>query len=222
MIRCLSVRIAYARIRNRERDGAIWRAIRIMMARAPARSHLIDTAAAPMPRSVNFSAFDSRFLSTCCSRLASVCMTSFTSELSQLDAEVEILALRHMPERLLAVILQFHEPHAADFHVHLAGLDLAEIQNVADQRQQVGPGCVDGLREFDLLRSQILVGVLRKHPRQNQQIIQRRAKLVTHVGQEFALVLRSQRQLFGLFFQRLLGLLHFLVLGFDFCFLLSQ
>ena len=43
-----------------------------------------------------------------------------------------------------------------------------------------------------------------------------------HVGQELALVLRSERELLGLFFQRLLGLLHFAVLAFHFGLLLGQ
>ncbi len=62
----------------------------------------------------------------------------------------------------------------------------------------------------------------RQHLRQNQQIVQRRPQLVAHVGEEFALVLRSQRKLFGLFFERRLGLLDFAVLGFDFGLLFGQ
>src|SRR5262249_52287613 len=45
-------------------------------------------------------------------------------------------------------------------------------------------------------------------------VVQRRAQLMAHVRQEFALVLGGERKLLGLFFQRLLGLLHFLVLRF--------
>ena len=106
--------------------------------------------------------------------------------------------------------------------IHLAGFDLAEIENVADQRQQVGSGSVDRFGELDLLGGQVLVGVFRQHARQNQQVVERRAQLVAHVGQEFALVLGGERELLGLFFQRFLGLLDFAVLGFHFGLLLGQ
>ena len=66
------------------------------------------------------------------------------------------------------------------------------------------------------------VGVLGQHLRQNQQVVQRRAQLVAHVGQELALVLGSERQLLGLLFERRLGLLHLAVLGFHFVLLLGQ
>ena len=55
-----------------------------------------------------------------------------------------------------------------------------------------------------------------------RQVVQRRAQLVAHVGQELALVFGGERQLFGLLFQRRLGLLHFAVLGFHFVLLLGQ
>ena len=58
--------------------------------------------------------------------------------------------------------------------------------------------------------------------RQDQQAVERRAQLVRHVGQELRLVLRGQRQLLGLFFQRLAGLLDFAVLALDFRVLLGQ
>ncbi len=174
------------------------------------------------PCSVNLSALESRFLSTCCRRLASVCMISDPSELPSSIVKSRPLPSATCRKVFAAVILQFGEPHAAHFHVHLAGFDLAQIQNVVDQRQQVGSGGVNGFGELHLLGRQVLVRVFRQHARQNQKIVERRAQLVAHVGQEFALVLGSERKLFGLFFQRLLGLLHFLVLGFDFGLLLGQ
>ena len=43
-----------------------------------------------------------------------------------------------------------------------AGLDLRQVENVADEVQQVGAGAVDGAREFDLLRREAAVGVFRE------------------------------------------------------------
>ena len=51
---------------------------------------------------------------------------------------------------------------------------------------------------------------------ENKDAVQRRAQLVRHVGEEFRLVLRRERQLRRLFFERAAGLLDFLVLAFDF------
>ena len=51
---------------------------------------------------------------------------------------------------------------------------------------------------------------------EDQDRVERRAQLVRHVGQEFRLVLRGERQLGRLFLQRAAGLLDFLVLALDF------
>ena len=66
------------------------------------------------------------------------------------------------------------------------------------------------------------LAILGQHLRQNEQVVERGAQLVAHVGQKLALVFGSERQLFGLFFQRGLGLLHLAVLGFHFVLLLGQ
>src|SRR5437763_3203681 len=76
--------------------------------------------------------------------------------------------------------------------------------------------------KLDLFIRQIAFAVLGQLIRQNQQRIERRAQLVAHVGQEFALVFGGQSELLGLFFQRLAGLLHFAVLAFHFRVLLGQ
>jgi hypothetical protein len=81
---------------------------------------------------------------------------------------------------------------------------------------------VDRFGELHLLGQQIFVGVLRQHARQDQKVVQRRAQLVAHVGQEFALVFRSERKLLRLFLQRFFGLLHLLILGLHFGLLFSQ
>ena len=72
------------------------------------------------------------------------------------------------------------------------------------------------------LPRQVAVRVVGQLLRQDQQAVQRRAQLVRHVGQELGLVLRRQRQLRGLFFQRQLGLLDLAVLALDLDVLLGQ
>ena len=72
---------------------------------------------------------------------------------------------------------------------------------------------MDGAGELDLLRRQVAVRVVGQLLAEDQDRVQRRAQLVRHVGQELGLVLRGQRQLGRLFFERAAGLLDFLVLA---------
>ena len=67
--------------------------------------------------------------------------------------------------------------------------------------------------ELDLLARQIAVGIVGELLAEDQDAVERRAQLVRHVGEEFGLVLRGQRQLRRLFLQRAAGLLDFLVLA---------
>ena len=97
-----------------------------------------------------------------------------------------------------------------------AGLDLRQVENVADQVEQVGAGAVDGAGEFHLLGRQVAVRIVGELLTQDQDRVERRAQLVRHVGQEFGLVLRGERQLRGLLFDRAAGLLDFLVLALHF------
>ena len=57
---------------------------------------------------------------------------------------------------------------------------------------------------------------------EDQDRVQRRAQLVGHVREELGLVLRSERQLGGLFFERAARLLDFLVLALDLGVLLGE
>ena len=66
------------------------------------------------------------------------------------------------------------------------------------------------------LAGQIAVRIFGQLLAEDQDAVERRAQLVRHVGQEFGLVLRGQRQFGRLFLQRAAGLLDFLVLALDF------
>ena len=103
-----------------------------------------------------------------------------------------------------------------------AGLDLRQVENVGDQVQQVRAGAVDGARELHLLVRQIAFGIVRQLLAENQDAVERRPQLVRHVGEELRLVLRGQRQLRGLVFERAAGLLDFLVLALDLGVLLGE
>ena len=163
------------------------------------------------PRSVNLKALESRFLSTCCSRLVSVWIaggsagSTSTSNSRPLRSATWRKVLLHEPPDLA-------ERHRADIHRHGAGLDLRQVEDVVDEVEQVRAGAVDRLGEADLLGGEVAVRVLGQDLRENQQTVERRPELVRHVGQELRLVLGDEGELLGLFLQRHLGLLHFLVL----------
>ena len=127
---------------------------------------------------MNFSAFESRFFSTCCRRLTSVRSISDDS-----SSPISIVKSSPLPSATWrkvrdAEVSHLGEAHAADLNVHLARFDLRQIENVVDQREQVSAGGVNGFRKLDLLRAQVAFCVVGQHARQNQKVVQRRAQLV--------------------------------------------
>ena len=127
-----------------------------------------------------------------------------------------------MAEAALQVLAQVREGDLLAVDGDRARLDLRQVEDVADQVQQVGAGGVDGLGELDLAVAEVLVRVLGQLLAEDQDRVQRRAQLVRHVGEELGLVARGQRQLGRLFLQRAAGLLDFLVLALDLGLLLGQ
>ena len=133
----------------------------------------------------------------------------------QVDLERELPGLGLVPEWARNHVDEIGERDVFGIHRHGARLDLGEIENVADQVQQISSGAVDGTGELDLLRRKVAVRVIGELLAQNQDAVERRAQLVRHVGEEFGFVFRGQRKLGGLFLQRAAGLLDFLVLALD-------
>ena len=130
-----------------------------------------------------------------------------------LDVERELPVFRLVPERPRDRVEQIGDEDLLRVDRDRAGFDLRQIENVADQVEQIGAGAVDGAGEFDLLGGQIAVRVVAELLAEDQDAVERRAQLVRHVGEEFGLVLRGQRELGRLFLERAAGLLDFLVLA---------
>ena len=133
----------------------------------------------------------------------------------QVDREVESLLARHRREGALDVLADRAQLRAAGVHVHLPRLDLGEVEDVVDQREQVRAGVVDRGRRVDLLGREVPALVRRQHLGQDQQRVQRRAQLVRHVREELGLVLRAERELLGLLLERRAGHLDLAVLDLD-------
>jgi hypothetical protein len=117
------------------------------------------------------------------------------------DEEIEAVLLGHGAEGALDVVAEVDERDGAAVELHLAGLDLGEVEDVVDEGQKVVAGGVDRLGELDLLRLEVALAVVGEHAREDEQRVERRAQLVAHVGQELGLVLRGQRELGGLLLQ---------------------
>ena len=100
------------------------------------------------------------------------------------DVEFQPLVGRHLAEGAVDVVLNVGEALRRDVQRHGARLDLREIQDVVDQREQLRARRVDGARELDLLRREIAADVVGQEARQDQQAVERRAQLVRHVGEE--------------------------------------
>ena len=133
----------------------------------------------------------------------------------ELDVERQALRFGLVAERPRHGLEHVGEEDLLGVDGDRARFDLAKIEDVADQVQQVGAGAVDGAGELDLLGREVALGVLGELLAQDQDRVERRAQLVAHVGQELRLVARGQRQLRRLLFDRAAGLLDLLVLALD-------
>jgi hypothetical protein len=72
-------------------------------------------------------------------------------------------------------------------HRHRAGFDLREVENVADQVEQVGAGAVNGARELDLFAAQDASPGFSLELLAEIRMQSAGAQLVRHVGQELRL-----------------------------------
>jgi hypothetical protein len=95
-----------------------------------------------------------------------------------LDIEGESLRFRLVSERTGDRLQHVCEVDLLGLDGDGAGLDLGQVEDVADQVQEVGAGAVDGAGEFDLLGAQVAVGVFGELLAEDQDRIERRAQLV--------------------------------------------
>ena len=101
--------------------------------------------------------------------------------------ELDALALRPLRQHVERPLDCLHQIKVERLEGELAGLDLGEIQNVVDDRQQIVRAVEHGLGELALLRLQRCVEEQAGHADDG---VHRRANLVAHVGEELALRVR--------------------------------
>src|SRR6266545_4040494 len=131
------------------------------------------------------------------------------------DRELQPLVRRQLVEADVELLDDLVERRVDGVYHHHPGFDLREVEDVVDQREQVGAGRADRLGELHLLAGQIALDVFGELAREDEHRVERRAQLVRHIGQEFGLVFRGQGELYGLLLQARARLLDLEVLGLD-------
>ena len=119
----------------------------------------------------------------------------------ELHVEAKALLFRQRVEASLDELLDLGEANIRWIDVHLAGLDLRQIEHVVDKGKQIAARGENRLGELHLLRSEVAVLVLAEKPREDEEAVERSPQLVRHVRQEFRFVLGAQRELVRLFFE---------------------
>ena len=82
-----------------------------------------------------------------------------------------------------------------DREPELARLDLRQVEDIVDEREQMLAVRPDVLQDLLRLVRHVAVDAVEKHLRVAENRIQRRAELVAHVGQELRLVLAGDLEL---------------------------
>ena len=85
-----------------------------------------------------------------------------------LHVERQAAAFGLVAERPRHGLLQVGQQDLLGIHRHRAGFDLRQVENVADQVEQIGAGAVDRARELDLARRQVAVRIVAKLLAQDQ------------------------------------------------------
>ena len=175
-----------------------------------------ETVSRTPPCSVNLKAFDSRFFSTCCRRLESV--DDAAAEM-RIDLDVERRAARFSAswrngraDRVDAGC-RAKISSASTVTVPDSIFDRSRMSLIRFSRSVPAPWMVRA--NSTCFGDQVAVGVVGELLAEDQDAVQRRAQLVRHVGEEFGLVLRGERELGRLLLERAARLLDLLVLALD-------
>ena len=76
------------------------------------------------------------------------------------------------------VALYLADGYLGGYDIHLARLDLGQVEDVVDQVEQIRTGVVNRAGELDLLIGKVPIGVIGQQLGQDQQRVERRAQLV--------------------------------------------
>ena len=113
------------------------------------------------------------------------------------DPKLQAFFLGDVYEKVCEFFGQACESKRSGLDLHMPRLDLREVEDVIDERQQIVAGRLYRLRVAHLLRAQLAVVIVGEELCEDQQRIQRCPELVRHVRQKVGLVLARLFELFG-------------------------
>ena len=91
---------------------------------------------------------------------------------------------------------QRRQSKGVQIKLHPPGLDLGEVEDVVDQREEVAARSEHAIQRLDILLQRL--GILPQHLGDADDGIERGAKLMAHVGEELRLVLARLGELAAL------------------------
>ena len=115
-----------------------------------------------------------------------------------LERQHQAVAAGPLADQRRAVVEQHRQRGPRQIELHPAGLDLREVEDVVDQREQVVARAVDVEQVLELLVVDLAEHLLAQHLGEADDRVERRAQLVRHVGEELGLVLVRHLQLAAL------------------------
>ena len=151
---------------------------------APRRSTRAALTSTAPPSGVNFTAFESRLKITCRIRRSSPSTTSTSG--SAASASRTPSFDRPLAHHHDAALERLAQRERRDLELDLPRLDLREVEDVVDEREQVVARREDVVEVLLLLLVDLAEHLLAQHLREAEDRVQRRPQLVRHVGEELA------------------------------------
>src|SRR3990170_3602862 len=117
------------------------------------------------------------------------------------DLEPDAVARGALPDERQRVVERGWQVEGLGLQLHPARLDLRQVENIVDQREEVLPGGQDVIEVLLLLGVDLAEHPLQQHLGEADHGVERRAQLVGHVGKELRLVTVGDLELPGLVVQ---------------------
>ena len=106
----------------------------------------------------------------------------------RLERDLDAVLRRALAHHHDAALERLRQRERRDLELDLPGLDLGQVEDVVDEREQVVPGREDVLDVLVLLLVELAEELLAQHLREADDRVQRRPQLVRHVREELRLV----------------------------------
>ena len=138
------------------------------------------------------------------SRLMTICLSlpdvgdPVADVLLDVEHEHQALTTGALANQRHAVVEQHRQARAREVELHAAGLDLRQVEDVVDKREQMVARGVNVAQVLELLVVDLAKHLLAQHLGEADDRVERRAQLVRHVGEELRLVLVGHLELAAL------------------------